>query len=72
VLTTARCLGEYGAVAIVSGRIQGQTETATLRVEDLLQNFNDTGAYAISLVLATIAVLVLVAMTTIRPREGRD
>ena len=34
ILTTARCLGEYGAVAVVSGRIQGQTETATLRVEE--------------------------------------
>ena len=71
VLTTARCLGEYGAVAVVSGRIVGRTETATTAVDDLLQNFNDTGAYAVSLVLATIAVLVLVAMTTIRPREGR-
>jgi sulfate/thiosulfate transport system permease protein len=70
VLTTARCLGEYGAVAVVSGRIVGHTETATTLVDDLLQNFNDTGAYAVSLVLATIAVLVLVAMTTIRPREG--
>jgi len=70
VLTTARCLGEYGAVAIVSGRVQGSTETATLRVDDYLNNFNDAGAYAVSLVLATIAVLVLVAMTTIRPREG--
>ena len=72
VLTTARCLGEYGAVAVVSGRIEGSTETATLRVDDYLQNFNDAGAYAVSLVLATIAVLVLVAMTTIRPREGRS
>ena len=34
VLTTARCLGEYGAVAIVSGHIEGKTETATLRVQD--------------------------------------
>ena len=71
VLTTARCLGEYGAVAIVSGRVEGSTETATLRVDGYLNNFNDAGAYAVSLVLATIAVLVLVAMTTIRPREGR-
>jgi sulfate/thiosulfate transport system permease protein len=72
VLTTARCLGEYGAVAVVSGRIEGSTETATLRVDGYLNNFNETGAYAVSLVLATIAVLVLVAMTTIRPREGRS
>lgn len=70
VLTTARCLGEYGAVAVVSGRIEGSTETATLRVDTYLQNFDDTGAYAVSLVLAAIAVFVLVAMTAIRPREG--
>src|SRR5258707_11541187 len=61
VLTTARCLGEYGAVAVVSGHIEGKTETATLRVQDLYENFNVPGAYAISLLLAAIAVLVLVA-----------
>jgi sulfate transport system permease protein len=71
VLTTARCLGEYGAVAVVSGRIVDKTETATTLVEDLTLNFNTAGAYAVSLVLATIAVLVLIAMTLIRPREGR-
>jgi sulfate/thiosulfate transport system permease protein len=69
ILTTARCLGEYGAVAVVSGRIQGQTETATTRVEDLIQNFQTSGAYAISVVLAVIAVLVLVLMTLIKPKE---
>jgi sulfate transport system permease protein len=69
VLTTARCLGEYGAVAVVSGRIEGKTETATLRVEDLLQNFQTAGAYAVAVVLAATAVLVLVVMTLIRPRE---
>ena len=55
-LTTARCLGEYGAVAVVSGRIQGQTETATLRVEERYDSFDLQGAYAISLVLALLAV----------------
>ncbi len=70
VLTTARCLGEYGAVAIVSGRISGKTETATLRVEDAYTNFDASGAYAISLVLAATAVVVLVAMTVLRPKEG--
>jgi sulfate transport system permease protein len=69
VLTTARCLGEYGAVAVVSGRLQGETETATLRVEERYESFDLAGAYAISLVLAAVAVLVLVAMTLIRPRE---
>ena len=69
ILTTARCLGEYGAVAVVSGRIQGQTETATLRVEEQYEQFNLAGAYAISIVLALLAILVLVAMTAIRPKE---
>jgi sulfate transport system permease protein len=69
VLTTARCLGEYGAVAIVSGRIVGRTETATLRVQDSYQNFDTAGAYAVALVLAAIAVAVLLAMTLLEPKE---
>jgi sulfate/thiosulfate transport system permease protein len=71
ILTTARCLGEYGAVAVVSGRLQGQTETATLRVQERYESFDQSGAYAISLVLALIAVMVLVSMIVIRPREER-
>jgi sulfate transport system permease protein len=70
VLTTARSLGEYGAVAVVSGHIEGKTETATLRVQDYYENFNTTGAYGIAIVLATISVLVLLAMTLLRPKEG--
>ena len=70
VLTMARCLGEYGAVAIVSGRIEGQTQTATLAVEDRYDNFDLPGAYAISIVLAAMAVLVLVAMTVLEPKEA--
>ena len=69
VLTTARCLGEYGAVAVVSGRLQGETETATLRVEERYQSLDLAGAYAISIVLALVAVLVLVALTVLRPKE---
>ena len=69
VLTTARCLGEYGAVAVVSGHIEGQTETATLRVQDSYENFDLSGAYGIALVLAVISVVVLVAMTTLKPKE---
>jgi sulfate transport system permease protein len=70
VLTSARCLGEYGAVAIVSGNIEGKTQTATLRVQDELVNFNLAGAYGIALALAVISVLVLLAMTALRPKEA--
>jgi sulfate/thiosulfate transport system permease protein len=69
ILTTARCLGEYGAVAVVSGRIEGKTETATTRIEDMLQNFQTSGAYAIAVVLALIAIFVLVLMTLTKPKE---
>jgi len=70
ILTTARCLGEYGAVAVVSGRIQGETETATLRVEERYDSFDLAGAYAIAIVLALIAIAVLLVMTLVKPREG--
>ena len=54
VLTTARCLGEFGAVAVVSGNIENKTQTATLRVDDAYQFAygNYAPAYGISLVLA--------------------
>jgi sulfate transport system permease protein len=70
VVTTARCLGEYGAVAVVSGSISGQTETATLRVQDYYENLNLAGAYGVSLLLAAIAIVVLVLMTLLKPKEG--
>jgi sulfate transport system permease protein len=70
VLTTARCLGEFGAVSVVSGRIAGQTETMTLHVEERFQSFDLTGAYAASVVLALLAVLTLLATTLLRKDEG--
>jgi sulfate transport system permease protein len=69
VLTAARCLGEYGAVAVVSGAIQGRTETATLRVDEEYQNLNLPGAYAISLILAALAIAILVLMSRAKPKE---
>jgi sulfate transport system permease protein len=69
VLTTARCLGEYGAVAVVSGNIEGRTQTATLRVQDYYENLNTGGIYGVSLTLATIAIATLILMSIIKPRE---
>jgi sulfate/thiosulfate transport system permease protein len=69
VLTTARALGEFGAVSIVSGKLSGQTETATLFVENRFQRFDETGAYAASVVLALVALGTLLAMNLIRPKE---
>ena len=70
VLTTARCLGEYGAVAVVSGRIQGETETATLRVEERYDSFDLAGRVRdLARPRPASPSLVLVAMTVIKPRE---
>jgi sulfate/thiosulfate transport system permease protein len=66
VLTTARALGEFGAVSVVSGRIAGRTETMTLHVEERFQAFDLTAAYASSVVLALLAVATLLAMTLLR------
>ena len=72
VLTAARALGEFGAVSVVSGRLAGQTETLTLRVENQFENFNLTGAYAASALLALMAIAVLLSMTLLERRRGAE
>jgi sulfate transport system permease protein len=69
VLSTARAIGEFGAVSVVSGKISGETETLTLLVEKRYQNFDVAGAYAASALLATIALVTLLVMTRLRPRR---
>jgi sulfate transport system permease protein len=70
VLTTARALGEFGAVSVVSGHIAGQTETLTLHVQDRFEAFDLTGAYAASLVLALLALITLLSMNLLRRKEA--
>jgi sulfate transport system permease protein len=69
VLSTARAVGEFGAVSVVSGHLSGQTETMTLLVEKRFNNFDLSGAYAASALLAVIALATLLAMTLIKPRR---
>jgi sulfate/thiosulfate transport system permease protein len=69
VLATARALGEFGAVSVVSGRLAGQTETLTLRVQNEYERFDLTGAYAASALLALMAVAVLLTMTLLERRR---
>jgi sulfate transport system permease protein len=72
VLCTARALGEFGAVSIVSGRIEGQTQTLPLYVQDRFENFDITGAYASAVVLALLALGTLVAMNLLTRRTRRE
>ncbi len=69
ILSTARAIGEFGAVAVVSGKIEGKTETATLLVENQYEHFDVSGAYAASLVLAVMALCVLLFMNLIQRRD---
>ena len=73
VLTTARALGEYGAVAVVSGRISGKTETMTLFVGQQYQQIgvdSETAAYSVSLVLVLLAVITVLAMSLLNRKGG--
>jgi sulfate transport system permease protein len=69
VLSTARALGEFGAVSVVSGKISGETETMTLLVEKRFQNFDLAGAYAASTLLALLALATLLSMTMLNRRK---
>lgn len=69
VLTTARVLGEFGAVTIVSGNISGQTQTLPLFVSKQYENFNNPGAYGAALVLAMLALLTLLGMNLLKRKE---
>jgi sulfate transport system permease protein len=72
VLSLARSLGEFGAVKIIAGNVAGQTQTATLVVEEKYQDFEQGTAYATSFLLALIAVAALVVVTVLRPKENLD
>jgi sulfate transport system permease protein len=63
VLTTARVLGEFGAVTIVSGNISGETQTLPLFVATEFEQFNEQGAYAGAIVLALLALTTLLLMS---------
>ncbi|HYH52733.1 MAG TPA: sulfate ABC transporter permease subunit CysW [Solirubrobacterales bacterium] len=63
VLTTARVLGEFGAVTIVSGSISGETETLPLYVAKAFEQFQEEAAYAGAIVLALLALTTLLLMS---------
>jgi sulfate transport system permease protein len=73
VLCLARALGEYGAVAVVSGRLVGQTQTMTLFVEERFGNFDQQAAFSAATVLALISIVILLLVKLSRPKgEATD
>jgi sulfate/thiosulfate transport system permease protein len=71
-LTTARAIGEIGAILIVSGSITGQTETATLYILRAFDQNQDASGYVVALTLALVSIVLLVGIEVFERREERE
>jgi sulfate transport system permease protein len=71
VLCSARALGEFGAVSVVSGHIRGQTNTLPLHVEILYNDYNYSGAFAVASLLSMFAVITLAFKKFLEWKTGR-
>jgi sulfate transport system permease protein len=72
VLCTARALGEFGAVSVVSGHIRGQTNTLPLHVEILYNEYNYSGAFAVASLLSVIAVISLALKKFLEHKSSQE
>ena len=72
ILCNARAMGEFGAVAVVSGRIRGETNTIPLHIEALYDDYNFTGAFAMSSLLAFLALVTLILKTWVESRTAQQ
>jgi sulfate transport system permease protein len=70
ILCTARAMGEFGAVSVISGHLRGKTNTLPLHVEILYNEFNTTAAFAVSSILVIMAVVILIARNLAQHRTG--
>ncbi len=69
VLTFARALGEFGAVLVIGGGVQGQTETATLYIFRALEERQYVGAYSAALVLGLLSLILVLGSELLRRKE---
>lgn len=72
ILCNARAMGEFGAVSVVSGHIQGVTNTMPLQVEILYNEYNFVAAFAVSTLLAILALLTLVLKYILEWKVARE
>lgn len=71
VLCTARAMGEFGAVSVLSGHLQGKTNTMPLYIKLLYQGYDFTGAFAVSAILVCMAVVILV-LRSVLEHKGKE
>jgi sulfate transport system permease protein len=69
-LTNARAMGEFGAVAVVSGNIIGKTQSLPLFVEEAYKNYDTEAAYSAAVLLALLAIVTLVLKEILERRTG--
>lgn len=68
VLCSARAMGEFGAVSVLSGHLRGKTNTMPLYIELLYQGYDFTGAFAVSAILVLMAVIILVLRSVLESK----
>jgi sulfate/thiosulfate transport system permease protein len=71
-LSAARAVGEIGAVLIVSGAIQGKTETATLYILRAFDQSQDQRGFAVALILALFSIVLLIGIEYFKSRERKE
>ena len=73
ILCSARALGEFGAVSVVSGHIRGKTNTLPLHIEILYNEYNFTAAFAVSSILVLLAIIILTLRNVVESvrKEGK-
>ena len=72
VLCTARAMGEFGAVSVLSGHLRGKTNTMPLYIELLYQGYDFTGAFAVSAILVLMAVVILVLRSVLEYKGAKS
>ncbi|MCD8356597.1 MAG: sulfate ABC transporter permease subunit CysW [Clostridia bacterium] len=72
VLCTARAMGEFGAVSVLSGHLRGKTNTMPLYIELLYQGYDFTGAFAISSILVVMAIIILILRSVLEYRGKKN
>lgn len=72
ILCTARAMGEFGAVSVVSGHIRGKTNTLPLHIELLYNEYNFTAAFAVASILVFLAIVILILRNLVEWKSERS
>ncbi|MDO4168620.1 MAG: sulfate ABC transporter permease subunit CysW [Lachnospiraceae bacterium] len=72
VLCTARAMGEFGAVSVLSGHLRGKTNTLPLHIEILFNEFQYVPAFAVSSILVMMAILILIIRSVLEYKGKRE